>query len=105
MLKLGREAGKRRYVSPVMLSAFLNRHMKGKMSIDSDELTIHSIEDYCAFVKLSHLAKGAVPHAGWEVFFNEFELENSTGCTDTEHIRIDRINILKKHSEVEPHAD
>jgi len=58
MIQMEAAARERRNVTPKKLLTYIERGMKGQVSVSSDELVIETIEDFCAYMTLLNLSLG-----------------------------------------------
>ena len=53
---LRRQMAENRMVKPVHLAQYVSRHLSGRSTVSSDELTINSINDLCCYQRLLLIA-------------------------------------------------
>ena len=100
--KLTREAHRRRHVSQDQLLFYIARHMVNARVISSDQLIINSIEDYCMFTMLSHVAlKKEYFEEKWPDFLKKYDLKySSEDQIENEYLYSKRIIITQKGEEI-----
>lgn len=96
--RLSREARHRRNVTSNTLIKYTERHMMVARAISSDQLTIHSVEDYCAFVTLTHISLNPEHFTReWPEFLKRYDAKTSpTVMTENDYLSTPQIIITRK---------
>jgi Wadjet anti plasmid transformation system JetA-like protein len=102
LMKLNRE------VSPLHVADYLQRHLKERDSVSSDEMTITGIHDFCVFVYVARLALISRNHAGTLQkghpalpVFKEYRFNCSIDqLTDNAFIQVPRFTVTRNRNGV-----
>lgn len=97
LAQLAREARRARHVTAQQLLAYVERHMHAQLTLSSDELTIRSVPDYCAFITLARVPVApAAFRRRFHRFFSVYAVTPVAGeLTDNPYVTAPKVVITR----------